>query len=52
MTAPNSFQLALAISVRGRVARWVSTAAQTLSAKSSSSVIRIDCAAVSCSAWL
>ena len=52
MIAPKSRQLAPAMSLaRQRWRAGGSTAASTARPRSASSVIRIDCAAVSCSAW-
>ena len=52
MIAPKSRQLAAAISRRSSVLSWFSTATATATANSGSSVINIDCAFASCSAWL
>src|SRR6476661_4599211 len=51
MTAPKFSQLAPATLARGSVASWALTAATTARPKPASLVIRIDCAAASCSAW-
>ena len=50
MMAPNTFQLSPAMLPRGSVCSWRMTAASTARPKAASSVIRIDWAAVSCSA--
>ena len=50
MTAPKSRHEAPAMSARGSVVSCAATAASTSRASAASSVIRIDCAAVSCSA--
>ena len=51
MIAPWFSHDAVAIFCRGSLGNVFSTASATISAKEVSSVMRIDCAASSCSAW-
>ena len=52
MMPPYSFQLLVAMSLRGSIASARAAASATLSAKAASSVIRMLCEEASCSAWL